>query len=30
VLTFYFALAGDHIAQLIIVHNQPTPNWTNA
>jgi len=30
VLTFYFALAGDHIAQLIIVHNQPTPNWANA
>jgi hypothetical protein len=30
VLTFHFALAGDHIAQLIIVHNQPTPNWANA
>jgi hypothetical protein len=30
VLTFYSALAGDHIAQLIIVHNQPTPNWANA
>jgi hypothetical protein len=29
VLTFYFAMAGDHIAQLIIVHPQPTPNWAN-
>jgi len=29
VLTFYSALAGDHIAQLIIVHNQPTPKWAN-
>jgi hypothetical protein len=30
VLTFYFALAGDHISQLIIVHNQPTPIWADA
>jgi hypothetical protein len=27
VLTYYFALADDHIAQLIIIHNEPTPSW---
>lgn len=27
VLTHYFTLAGDHIAQLIIILNQPTPSW---
>ena len=27
VLTHYFTLADDHIAQLIITHNQPTPDW---
>jgi hypothetical protein len=27
VLTYYFVLADDHIAQLIIIHNEPTPSW---
>jgi ketosteroid isomerase-like protein len=27
VLTHYFTLADDHIAQLIIIANQPTPSW---
>ena len=27
VLTRYSTLAGDHIAQLIIIANQPTPSW---
>jgi hypothetical protein len=27
VLTHYFTLADDHIAQLIITCNQPTPDW---
>lgn len=27
VLTYYFALAADHIAQLIIIGNEPTPSW---
>jgi hypothetical protein len=27
ILTHYFALAYNHIAQLIIIANQPTPSW---
>ena len=27
VLTHYFTLANGHIAQLIIIANQPTPSW---
>jgi hypothetical protein len=27
VLTHYFTLAGDRIAQLIITLSQPTPDW---
>lgn len=27
ILTHYFALSGDHIAQSIIIANQPTPDW---
>ncbi len=27
VLTHYFTLADDHIAQLVIILNQPTPDW---
>ena len=30
VLTYYFALADDHIGQLIIIHNEPTPSWAQA
>src|ERR1700682_5318009 len=27
VLTHYCTLTGDHIAQLVIILNQPTPGW---
>jgi SnoaL-like domain len=27
ILTYYFSVAGDRITQLIIISNQPTPDW---